>query len=74
MPTCRIRLSRWVSRRIFGSDWMVCSVIHWRRHWLEPWLDRAFWWDWRHCRSCFDWEVNEVRLIDVLAPLRRSGL
>lgn len=61
MPSSRVRLSRRLSRRLFASDLLTCTEVHYREHWSEPIIDAAFYLLRRkrgHCRACALWEAS----------------
>ena len=53
----RVFASRALAWLILGDGrMMLCTHIHYRRHWLEPFIDAAIFWHHQHCRKCSDWE------------------
>jgi hypothetical protein len=74
MPTRRVRLSRWLSRRIVGAEVMVCALADWHRWRIRPALNLAFAWrDRDHCGLCADWEARQGREPDPADYWRSQG-
>lgn len=73
----RVRLSRWLARRILGRQSMICAELAWKAHPAVPLIDAAFWLirrERRHCLSCALWEASRERESDLLDEWRRAGM
>lgn len=71
----RVRLSRAISRRLFGGDTMLCTRAELYRHPVRHLFNLAFLWREReHCDASLRWEARQEREPEALDWWRRSGL
>jgi len=57
----RVRISRRINYHLFGGDrdQMLSSRAYAEGWFFTEWvIDLIFFWDNRHCRDCFVWELN----------------